>query len=426
VADTKHDNYDVKNDIKVDELQTTSNPDLDKTSCTISEYRNTNEYKDCDVSCAPHLPNCLVSGLVVNNDQIQLTVTLKDICGSPVLNQTSSLEVQCNKQRNFAHIEEFPNGLYHIQYIPRCKENHSLSVYWRNLKVNSEEIKVLVNIREYRRIRLASKFIRHYGPNKDVLMYSCLLAKGPNNELITRDYLTHKIVVFDEHFEYSHVIGGMGSGNGTFQTITGIAVSKKENLYVADESLGCIQKFKLSGEFISQFGSAGTAEGHFISPYGLALSQSELLFVCDSGNNRIQVFQNELFSYCFGQHGTKPGTFSQPRDLALNNSEDQVFISEWSNHRIQVFTTKGQFLKVFASETLKLQHPVGIHYTPDNHVLISSNQTGLVLVFKEDGQFLSAIKGTSNGKKRFRNPCGVLMMDDGRIIVAGTNMLVEF
>ena len=44
-------------------------------------------------------------------------------------------------------------------------------------------------------------------------------------------------------------------------------------------------------------------------------------------------------------------------------------------------------------------------------------------MFKEDGKFVSAIKGTINGKKRFRNPCGVLMMDDGKIVVAGTDML---
>jgi len=182
---------------------------------------------------------------------------------------------------------------------------------------------------------------------------------------------------------------------------------------------------------MSQFGSQGTANSQFQSPFGLVLSQSELLFVCDKGNHRIQVFQNEQFSYCFGQHGTQPGSFNQPVDLTLNNSEDQLFVTDNLNHRVQVFTPKGQFLKVFGNFTdirFNLQHPVGIHYTPDGHLLISSFGTNCVLVFEEDGKFTSAIEGTYQGKERFSLPCGVVMMNNGDIVTAenGNNRLVVF
>ena len=62
-------------------------------------------------------------------------------------------------------------------------------------------------------------------------------------------------------------------------------------MFVAACELGCIQKFKLSGEFIARFGSKGTADGQLKWPCGLvvSLSQSEMLFVCDNGNHRIQV-----------------------------------------------------------------------------------------------------------------------------------------
>ncbi|XP_065887951.1 E3 ubiquitin-protein ligase TRIM71-like [Dysidea avara] len=377
----------------------------------------------CDVSsCLPHLPDCTVSGPVVISDPVKVTVTLKDIFGSPVVNQSKDLEIHCNKEREFlqnTHIEEESRGQYHIWYNPKGKEDHSLSVHWRGLKVNHEDVKVLMNIRDYNKLKKEMKIIDKYGPTNRKISRPYLLAKGPNNELIVRDYSTKQLVVFDKHFQYSHVIGGTGRGNGKFQCITGIAVDKKGYLYVADHSLHCIQKFKLNGEFISQFGSRGTANSQFQSPYGLVLSQSELLFVCDKDNHRIQVFQNEQFSCCFGQHGTEPGTFNTPRDLTLNNSEDQLFISD--NIRVQVFTTKGQFLKVFGNFTnvpFNLQVPLGIHYTSDRHLLISSHSTHCVLVFEEDGKFTSAIEGTYQGKKRFSNPCGVVMMDSGQILIA--------
>jgi len=52
-----------------------------------------------------------------------------------------------------------------------------------------------------------------------------------------------------------------------------------------------------------------------------------------------------------------------------------------------------------------------------------------VLVFKEDGKFISAIEGTYQGKKRFSHPCGVVMMDNGQIVIAGgseSHVLVVF
>ena len=394
----------------------------------------------CDVSGVPHLPHCSVRGprpLVISNAAevtAKVTVTLKDIYGFSVVQQSKDIEMRCNKEVEFlqnVRIEEESNGIYHIWYTPKRKEDHLLSVYWRGLVVNDDEVKVSVNIRDYANIKEEVKVIDKYGPNNEQLQYPYLMAKGPNNEVIVRNVSTNQLVIFDEQLQYSRVIGGRGNGNGKFQNITGIAVDNKGYLYVADCNLHCIQKFTLNGQFVSQFGSQGTAEGQFNAPRGLVLSQSELLFVCDCNNHRIQIFKIEVFSCTFGQSGKEPGCFNHPRDLTLNSNEDQLFITDRDNHRVQVFTPSGQFLRTFGNFTdipFKLQYPVGIYYTPDNHLLISSNNNHCVLVFEEDGRFVSAIEGIYQGKKRFSNPCGVIMMDNGQIVIAsnGTHKLVVF
>ena len=347
------------------------------------------------------------------------------------MQQSKDIEIRCNKEVGFlqnVRIEE-SNGFYHIWYTTKRKEDHLLSVYWRGLVVNDEEVKVSVNIRDYANIKEV-KVIDKYGPNNEQLKLPYLMAKGPNNEVIVRNYSTHQLVIFDEQLQYSHVIGGSGNGNGKFQCITGIAVDNKGYLYVADYDLHCIQKFTLNGQFVSQFGNKGTAEGQFNAPHGLVLSQSELLFVCDSNNHRIQVFENDQYSYHFRQCDTKLGQIN-PTDLTLSSNEDQLFITEYSNHRVQVFTPSGQFLRIFGNFTdipFKLQRPIGIYYTPDNHLLISSYDIHCVLVFEEDGRFVSAIEGTYQGKERFSDPCAVIMMDNGQIVIAsqGTNKLVVF
>ena len=379
----------------------------------------------CDVSGVPHLPHCSVRGPLERSDPVKVTVTLKDLYGFSVVQQSKDLEIHCNKEGEFlqnVRIEE-SKGVYHIWYNPKRKEDHLLSVYWRGLVVND---KVPVNIRDYANIKQEVKVIDKYGPNNEQLLFPYLMAKGSNNEVIVRNYSTDQLVIFDEQLQYSHVIGGRGNGKGKFQCITGIAVDNKGYLYVADSSLDSIQKFTImSGQFVGQFGSTGIAEGQFDNPCGLVLSQSELLFVCDRSNHRIQVFRNEQFSYTFGQYGKQPGYFNNPRDLTLCNNEDELFITDCHNNRVQVFTPNGQFLRVFGNFTdipFKLRHPVGIYYTPDNHLLISSSGNHCVLVFEEDGRFVSAIEG----KKRFTSPCGVIMMNNGQIVIAsrGTNNLV--
>jgi len=387
----------------------------------------------CDVSGVPHFPHCSVRGPLAVSNPVEVTVTLKDIYGCSVSNQSKDLEVHCNKEEFLQNVkieEEESNGVYHIWYNPKRREDHLLSVYWRGLVVNHEEVTVPVNVRDYANIKEEVKVIDKYGPDNKQLEWPYLMAKGPNNELIVRNNSTNQLVIFDEHLQYSHVIGGRGNGNGKFQNITGIAVDNKGYLYVADSKLHHIQKLTMNGQFICQFGSKGTA-GQFNFPRGLVFSQSELLFVCDSDNHRVQVFKNELFSYTFGQYGNAHGSFNCPCDLTLNSNEDQLFITDCDNNRVQVFTPSGQFLRIFGKFTdipFKLKMPVGIHHTPDNHLLISSIDNNLVLVFKEDGRFVSAIEGTYRGKRRFSYPCGVIMMNNGQIVVVSefTGKLIVF
>ena len=104
----------------------------------------------------------------------------------------------------------------------------------------------------------------------------------------------------------------------------------------------------MNGTYISQFGSKGDGCSEFYCPRGLLIISTGLLFVCDKDNHRIQVFKDEKFSYSFGEYGTEPGYFNCPINMALNTSEDLLFIAEYYNCRVQIFTPNGQFLRFLA------------------------------------------------------------------------------
>lgn len=378
-------------------------------------------------SIAPIVPSCTICNVVVRPNMVKLVLTLKDVHESPIANQSSSLKIRCNEESEFLSteekldghgclkIEEQSEGLYHIRYPIKITEDHVMSLYCAGLIVKREEIKIPASVRDYTSINKELMIVDKYGPTSKPLRFPYLLNKGPNDEIIVNDDATNHLVIFDRHLKFSHVIGE----NGRLQGITGIAVDKTGCLYVADAKLDCIKRFKLDGQFISQFGSSGTKKGQFRMPFGL-LTTSELLFVCDRGNDRIQVFKDEQFSYCIGKYGKQPGCFHGPVDLTMNGKEDKLFVTDFQNHRVQIFTPDGKFLQIFGASDFELKNPTGIHFTPVGHLLISLYGSGRVLVFdeEEDGRFVLAIEGTYQGKERFSSPCGVMMRDNGQIVVA--------
>ena len=257
-----------------------------------------------------------------------------------------------------------------------------------------------------------------------------MLAKGPNGE----DPKQVHIVIFDEQLKYKKHINGQAFEEEGLTKICGITVDKAGFLYATDGEQNCIKKFKLhEGKFISRFGEKGSGDGHFNGPTGLWISKLSYLFVCDRHNHRIQVFHDKDFMYKFGKQSRmipEPGTFRQPVDITMNNSEDKLFITDWHHNRVQVFTPEGKFIQKIniVPEYVLLIKPNGIFFTPDNHLLVAS--TINVLVFKEDGTFVSVIDGIHDRKRRFSDCIGILMMNDGKIVIGdghyGTKRLVIF
>ena len=277
--------------------------------------------------------------------------------------------------------------------------------------------------------------ITEYGPNEQsrTLSWPYLLAKGPNGELIVGNNSTtaKQIVVFDKELKYVRDIGSNVYENDVHKVIRGIAVEKNQYIYVTEGKEHCIQKFRLdNGKFISKFGQEGSKEGQFRHPAGLLVTQeNSLLFVCDRHNHRIQVFQNHgKFFYKFGKFGNRyiqePGTFNEPVDLTMNKSEQVLFVTDWRNNRVQVFKPNGEFIRQIKNIP-NLKQPNGIYFTPDDHLLVTS--TDHVLIFKENGKFVSSIEG---GDGRFKECIGIVMMDNKKIVISdgnyGTKILIVF
>jgi len=99
-------------------------------------------------------------------------------------------------------------------------------------------------------------------------------------------------------------------------------------------------------EFLLCFGKLGGAPGEFNRAEGICVDAQDRLYVADSCNHRVQVFTREgKFIREFGKPGSGPGELSYPYDLKVD-AAGNIFVCEFGNSRIQVFDDNGQSVEI--------------------------------------------------------------------------------
>jgi len=125
--------------------------------------------------------------------------------------------------------------------------------------------------------------------------YPTDVAIGPNGEVIIADAYNDRIQVYSKTGDFLNKWGGpfasnlRGSANSWFNTATGVSTDKEGNVYVADFYNNRIQKFTLSGDFLTAI-ELDKDDNPMDRPTDMAASSDGRLFVADYGNNRILVF----------------------------------------------------------------------------------------------------------------------------------------
>ncbi len=172
-------------------------------------------------------------------------------------------------------------------------------------------------------------------------------------ELYVAEYWNDRIQVFGLDGTPKRIIGGSGERPGQFNAPGGVAVAANGDLFVADFHNQRSQHLKPDGGFIRQWGTTGEigiAAGEFNYPTDVALGPDGALYVADGYNDRVQAFSlNGELSHKWGGpfamniFGPFNGWFATVTSIAIDR-EDNVFVADFYNHRIQKFAADGTFL----------------------------------------------------------------------------------
>jgi len=160
------------------------------------------------------------------------------------------------------------------------------------------------------------------------------------------------------------------------------------NILVTDSGLNQVLVFNKNGERIASFGSKGCKNGEFNSPKGI-ITWNKLIYVADCLNHRVQIFSGCSSTSgewghwvgTFGKHGSANNQFCEPHDFGIFRNE--LYITDYSNHRVQIYTRAGDFIRTFKSP-VELRFPVGIVFEyPYDRILISVSD-GIVVLYDNE------------------------------------------
>jgi DNA-binding beta-propeller fold protein YncE len=190
-----------------------------------------------------------------------------------------------------------------------------------------------------------------------------------------------------------------------------------------DGSYGILQRNSIGNDF-DRFLSVGTATGQFNWPQGIAVSGS-IAYIVDSNNGRIQRLdlESRKFLEPFGGLGKKSGLFLRPCEIFI--FENEIFVADTRNHRIQVFSLDGVVKRVFgelgdANDQFRL--PTSCAVSTEGEVFVVDSKHSLIKVFGLDGRFMRKFGGFSSARKEpgfLSMPTGIsLGSDRNKVVIA--------
>ena len=260
------------------------------------------------------------------------------------------------------------------------------------------------------------------------------VADSRNNRI---QHLTTDGKVLQTWGTFADIAKGQAPG-GTFFEPWGIAVGLDGSVYVADTWNHRVEKFSADGNFIKMWGIFGQAEkpDAFWGPRTIAIDAKGRIFVMDTGNKRIAIFDPDgqaLGSY--GTAGLNPGQFDEPVGMAFDRAGNLYVADTW-NQRIQVFqpdTSGISFIPLRSWEVSAwfgqlLDNKPFLSVDGDGNVFITDPDSGRVLEFSSDGQFLRGWSDLIGDIPALVIPAGVAVDAQGGVWVsdASANHVLHF
>ncbi len=187
----------------------------------------------------------------------------------------------------------------------------------------------------------------------------------------------------------------------------GIAMYDQAHFLVTDQHR--LQLMSIYGELLSSIGTSicGRSDSQFNQPAGIAVHPTKTqVYVADYLNDRIQIFtintrKAQPLTY-YGSIYLHDGQQINPTDVAIDR-DGYLFVADYDNNCITKFTPSGQYAGrggSYGSSPGQLSRPVSLAVS-NNLVYVCEQGNNRVSIFDTDGKFINCFGETGRGKGQF-------------------------
>jgi sugar lactone lactonase YvrE len=152
------------------------------------------------------------------------------------------------------------------------------------------------------------------------------------------------------------------------------------------------------------------------------------IYVSDTSNKRIQVFSPEgEFKFMFGKQGTGEGDFAFPYGIT-SDKNNNIYVADLYNHKISIFDQNGKFLRYFKDsdpKNLPLDGAGGLRIINDK-LYVTDINLGKAYVYNLDGKRLLEISKADNTLLFAPNAIVTDKNENIYISDSGNNRIVKF
>jgi len=242
-----------------------------------------------------------------------------------------------------------------------------------------------------------------------------------------------------------------------------VRIDKDDNIWAIDKGSDMVIKFNQAGQVMMVFGRRKESaereamawehvdpplppiDGLFRQPTDVAWDSEGNTYITDGYvNSRVAKYdRNGDWVTSWGEPGTGPGQFRLPHAIGIDR-QDNVYVGDRSNRRIQVFDTSGKFLRMFTIDVPPLPETRAVNgYTPTgerlaavigapnsicitpgvNQVMFVGESTFPGRVFKVslDGKVLGVIGRSGRQLKQFSGAHALACPSENEVYVAETS-----
>lgn len=203
----------------------------------------------------------------------------------------------------------------------------------------------------------------------------------------------------------------------------GMCRDRDGNIVVVEPHYSRVNYFTPDGKLVAQFGVHGTNIGELGMPRAAVVNKKGEIYVCEyTLSERVQHFtvHGAKCLGAFGKLGDGPGEFSRAEGLGIDR-QGNIYVADSCNHRIQVFTGDGKFLRTYGhagSGPGELSYPYDIQVDPSGLQFVCEFGNSRIQIFDAHDKPVEILGGPGGAPGQFSNPWGMALDSKGNLYVA--------